>query len=135
MRKHHVTLLVTSALTAVLFLIHVVQDYVRGVDKLGPQSVGGIAILLVWLLGALVLGERRAGQVIMLLAGFFATGIAVLHLNGSRIGEVWKSNGAFAFILVLLALGVTGALSFILAIVALRRGARAHDTASPVERR
>ena len=110
---------VTSVLTAFLFSIHVVQDYIRGLDKLGPQSVGGVAILLVWLLAALVWPERRAGQVIMALVGFLSNGITVLHLNGSRIGEVWKSDGAFWFIWVLLAFGVTGALSFILAMRAL----------------
>ena len=109
----------TSVLTAFLFSIHVVQDYIRGVDKLGPQSVGGVAILLVWLLAALAWPERRAGQVIMALVGFLSTGITVLHLNGSRIGEVWQSEGAFWFIWVLLAFGVTGALSFVLAIRAL----------------
>ena len=110
---------VTSALTAFLFSIHVVQDYIRGLDKLGPQSVGGVAILLVWLLAAVVWPERRAAQVIMALVGFLSTGITVLHLNGSRIGEVWQSEGAFWFIWVLLAFGVTGALSFVLAVRAL----------------
>ena len=70
--------------------------------------------------------ERRSGYVIMLLGGLFAAAIPVLHMRGAGVGgEFAKSSGAFFFVWTLLALGVTGVYSVILAahgLWSLRRG-------------
>ena len=115
--KNSVILAVTSLLSALLFLVHWADDVVRGLDTVNPGNVGGFLILAVWLYGPLVLTERRSGLVLSFLAGVFATGIAILHLNGSSVvaAEFPKSIGAFRFILTLYALGAAGTFSMILA--------------------
>ena len=115
--NNKVMLTVTSLLSALLFLVHWADDIVRGLDTVKPSNVGGFLILAVWLYGPLVLPERRSGLVIAFLSGIFATGIAILHLNGASVSsaEFPKSIGAFRFILTLYALGAAGTFSMILA--------------------
>ena len=116
---------VTSLVCALLFSIHWIQDVVLGIDRIGPQSIGGVAILLVWSCAALLGSDRRWGQVLMLLAGFFSVGITVLHLNGRRIAEIAAGDGGFAFLWVLVTGGWTGSLAFVLGILALWRQRKA----------
>ena len=109
--KHNVLLRVTSLLSIVLFTIHVTDDVVRGTDRF-PNLIG-MLIWVVWLYGTLLLAERRSGQVIMLLGGLLAAAVPVLHMKGTV--AVAKSSGAFLFVGTLLALGVNGMFSVILA--------------------
>src|SRR5687767_11791614 len=104
--KQTTMLMLASALGALLFSIHWMQDVVLGIDSVGPQSVVGVAILLVWLYAALLGSERRWGQVIMLLFGFLSTGVMVLHFNGARISEIARGPGGFAFLWVNAVMGV-----------------------------
>ena len=98
----------------------------RAAHQPSPSGLGLAVILLfwfsplslaVWLVGPLVLPERRSGLVIAFLSGIFAVGVATLHLNGSSVAsaEFPKSIGAFRFILTLYALGATGTFTMILA--------------------
>ncbi|MGI9044250.1 MAG: hypothetical protein ACR2GK_09020 [Gemmatimonadaceae bacterium] len=114
--KRNVALTVTSLLSAILFSIHWADDVVRGLDSVGLKSLIGVLILVVWLSGTLVLGERRSGQIIILLASLLAVGVAVVHLQGAGIGTLATSGGGFRFIWTLFALGVTGAFSFVLVV-------------------
>ena len=111
----------TSALTALLFSIHWIQDCVLGIDKVGTQSIGGVVILFVWMVAVLLLAERRAGQVLMLILGFLAAGVTVLHFNSPRIQERALGDGGFAFLWVMAIMGTSGLLSFVYAILGLRR--------------
>lgn len=80
----------------------------------GPRGLGNltaILIFLVYLIGTLLLTERRLGYVIMFLGGLTAAGMPVLHMWGNGIG---KMRGFF-FIWGLLALGTLGLFSAILA--------------------
>ena len=116
--KDKVTLTITSLLSILLFLFHLAQDIIFGFEAGGLQDlIGGSLILLVWLCGTLVLGERRSGHAIQLLGGIFAAVIPFLHMRGAGVGgEFAKSSGAFLFVWTLLALGVTGPFSVILAV-------------------
>ncbi|MBV9700713.1 MAG: hypothetical protein JO078_11395 [Candidatus Eremiobacteraeota bacterium] len=76
-----------------------------------------VAILAVWLYGTLVLPERRAGQIIMLLGSLLGLTIFVSHLAGSGglAGiEIGKMSGAFFFVWTLLALAIVSLLSLAL---------------------
>ena len=116
--KDKLTLTITSLLSILLFLFHLAQDIILGFEAGGLQDlVGGSLILLVWLCGTLVLGDRRSGLAIQLLGGIFAAAIPFLHMRGAGVGgEFAKSSGAFFFVWTLLALGVTGPFSVILSV-------------------
>jgi hypothetical protein len=115
--KHRVLLQVFAVLSAVLFLMHVMDDMVLGLDRVGPQNIIGLLILVLWLYAGLVLAERRSGLIIILLLGLLSAGVTMLHLNGARVAtrEFAQAPGAFRFFLVLWALGVAGLLSAIFA--------------------
>jgi hypothetical protein len=122
--KHNVMLAVTSLLSILLFSIHVADDIVRGIEPGTAANLPAIPILVVWLYGTLVLAERRSGQVIMLLGSLLAAVVPVLHMRGVGVGGAFaRSSGAFLFICTILALGVTGAFSFILSVRSLRNAA------------
>src|SRR5687768_4980031 len=118
--KRNGILTVTSLLSILLLSIHVTDDIVRGFDKWGFEKLSFVLILVVWLYGTLLLAERRAGHVIMLLGGLLAALMPAIHMRGT--GAFVKSSGAFFFIWTLFAVGTTGVLSVILAARALRRG-------------
>lgn len=113
-RKH--MLLGTSLLSILLLSFHLTQDALRarpGSRDAGTGNLVVVLILLVFLIGTVLLAERRSGQIIMLLGAVFAMGMPVLHFTGradwSRYG-----SGAFLFVWCLIALGATGAFSAIL---------------------
>lgn len=116
--KDKVTLTITSLLSILLFLFHLTDDIIRGIEPGGLSNlVGGGLILVVWLFGTLVLAERRSGYGIMLLGGLFAAVIPYLHMRGAGVGgELARTSGAFFFVWTLLALGVTGPFSVILSL-------------------
>ncbi len=115
------TLTVTSVLGVLLFIVHWTQDVVVGIDTVGIQSYGGVALMVLWLSAATILRDRRAGKVTLLLFSILAAGMPVLHLKGSRILEIARGDGGLLYLLVLLTLAVTATFSAILAIRELRR--------------
>jgi hypothetical protein len=110
--KPNVILTVTSLLSILLLSIHVTDDIVHGFDSWRPSSPLFGVILAVLLYGTLVLAERRAGLVIILIGGLGAAAMPVIHRGA---GAVAKSSGGFLFIWTLFALGATGTISVILA--------------------
>jgi hypothetical protein len=111
--KHTVTLTMTSLLSILLLTLHVTDDIVRGISKAEPSNIA-LVVLVIFLYGTLVLAERRAGHVIMLLLGFFAAAMPVIHMRGARYPEIAKSDGGFFFVWTLWALGGLGGFTFIL---------------------
>ena len=105
-----------SLLSIVLASFHLVDDIVYGSDKAAASSLLMVAILAVWLYGTIMLSERPAGVVIVLLGSLVGLIIFLVHamsaggLEGIRIG---KMSGAFFFVWTLLALAVTSLLSLI----------------------
>jgi hypothetical protein len=111
--KQNAVLIVTALLSILLLTLHVTDDIVRGISKAEPSNIALFA-LVVFLYGTLVLGERRSGHVIMLLVGFFAAAMPVIHMKGAHYGEIAKSAGGFFFVWTLWALGGLGGLTVIL---------------------
>ena len=109
-------LTVAALLSIVLLVLHVVDDIVRGFDSAGLQNMIGIVVVAGLLYGTLVLRERLAGIVMMLVVSIFAAGMPVIHLRSARINEIAQSSGGFFFITTLWVLGVVGIFGIILAI-------------------
>ncbi len=113
----HRTLTIATLLSIVLLPFHIGGDIVRGFDAGGPGLVFVVVpILLVLACGALLLAERRSGQIIMLLGGLAALGMPIIHRNNGFTAAVARSPGGLFFIWTLVALGVTGGLAIILAV-------------------
>lgn len=117
--KRNVLLTVTSLLSILLLSIHISEDIVLGFAGGGLENLFGIAVLVVYLCGAVLLIERRSGRVIVLLGSIIAAGMPVIHMLGAGVG-VKRSAGAFFFVWTLYALGVTGTFGTILSVRALR---------------
>ena len=126
--KNNVTLTVTSLLSILLFASHWADEVSRGMEPGTLSAFGGVLILVVWLSGTLVLGDRRSGYIISLIGGILGLGVLILHMTGKGMvgGRIApNSTGAFFWVWTLIALGATSTLSAILAakgIWSLRRG-------------
>ena len=116
--KPSVMLTATSLLSILLLSLHIAGDIVLGIAGGGLSNLVGIAILVIYLCGTLLLSHRRSGLVIVLIGSLLAAGMPVIHMMGAGVG-VNKSAGDFFFIWTLYALGVTGTFGFILSVRAL----------------
>jgi hypothetical protein len=132
--KDKVTLTMTSVLSVLLFALHWADEVSRGMEAGTLSALGGIAILVVWLSGTLVLGDRRSGYVITLIGGILGLGVLILHMTGPGMiaGRIpANSSGAFFWVWTLIALGVTSTISGILAgrgLWSMRRGQSQRST-------
>jgi len=113
--KEDTLLVVTSLLSILLLTLHVTDDIVRGISKAEPSNTA-LVVLVILLYGTLVLAERRAGYVIMLLVGLFAAAMPVIHMRGAHYSEIARSSGGFFFVWTLWALGGLGGLTFMLSL-------------------
>lgn len=119
--RRNIVLTITSLLSILFLSFHLTQDSLRarpGTWDAGPGNLVVIVILLVYLCGTVLLAGRRSGYVIMLLGGIFAAGMPVLHLTGPGLSPAARG---FFFLWTVIALGVTGMFSVILAARALLR--------------
>jgi hypothetical protein len=122
--KQSAILVVTSLLSLLLLTLHITDDIVRGISKAEPSKIA-LVVFVGFLYGTLVLAERRSGHVIMLLVGFFAAAMPVIHMRGAHYAAIAKSPGGFFFVWTLWALGGLGGVTLILAargLWSLRRG-------------
>jgi hypothetical protein len=114
--KPNVLLTIASLLSILLSTFHLSDDIVRGMEKGGLSNLIAVPILVIWLYGTLALAGRRSGYVIILLGSLLASAMPVIHMTGAGVGgAIAKSSGAFFFVWTLIALGVTGLFSIILA--------------------
>ncbi|HJP84899.1 MAG TPA: hypothetical protein VJ852_02865 [Gemmatimonadaceae bacterium] len=120
------TLIFTSTLSAVLFILHWADEIARGLEPGTINAAGGIAILVVWLSGPLVLGARRSGYVLMLITGILGLGILLLHMTGRGLvgGRIANTSGQFFWVTTAIMLGVSSSLAAILAAIELWRSLR-----------
>src|SRR5688500_16890762 len=95
--KPNALLTITSLLSILLMTVHITDDIVRGISPARPDNIGAVVIFGVWLVGTLMLAERRLGQVVMLLGGIFAAAMPVLHMRGAGYSALAKSSGGFFF--------------------------------------
>jgi hypothetical protein len=123
--KPNVLLVVTSLVAIVLMTLHLTVDAFH--TREGVYYPGTVAILGVWLYGALRLGARRSGHIVLLLGGLFGLVAPYLHLtrtNGLIGGEGVTVPFSPFFVWTLLALGTTSAVAVALAIEGLWRSRR-----------
>lgn len=116
--KPNTLLTIASLLSIMLFIFHLADDIVIGIEPGGVQNlVGGTLISAVWLCGTLLLRGRLSGYIITLLGGLLAAVVPYLHMSGKGLGgEFAKTSGAYFFICTLLFLAVTGVFSVILSV-------------------
>ena len=115
------TLMLTIAsLLSLLFLtFHLAGDIKYGYEPGGLSNlVVTVLVSGVWLYGALLLSDRRSGHIIMLLGGLVAMFVPYVHMKGKGVGIASRlvgTSGHFFFVWTLLAIGVLGLFSVILA--------------------
>ncbi len=117
--KQNLLLTIMSLLSLLLLTFHLTDDIVRGFEPGGLSNlVGGVLISVVWLYGTLVLAGRRAGYIIIFLLSLFSLVVPYIHMSGKGVGiasRLANSSGHFFFVWTLLAIGVVGLFSVILA--------------------
>ena len=111
--KETTILVVTCLLSLLLLTLHITDDIVRGISKAESSNIA-LLVFVIFLYGPLLLAERRSGYIIMLLVGFFAAAMPVIHMRGVRYPEIAASGGGFFFVWTLWALGGLGGLTFVL---------------------
>ena len=118
--KNSSMLTITSLLLILLLTFHLADDIRRGYEPGGLSNlIGGGLITVVLLYGTLVLYERRSGYIIMLLGSLFSLVVPIIHMKGRGVGlgssRLPNTSGHFFFVWTLLAIGVLGPFSAILA--------------------
>jgi hypothetical protein len=122
-------LTLSSLLAVVLATLHLADDIVRGYEPTGLSNMSGVVLFTVWLCAALLLPERRLRYVLLVLGSLLAIVMPVTHMLGKGLARAAVSEGGLFFIWVLIALGVTGIFSLILAVDGLWRLRRGHPAA------
>ena len=118
--KPRVLLTVASLLSLVLIMVHLTGDVLLQAEGHVKYTIP-VVVFVVWLYGTLMLSDRVAGYIIMLLGGLIAAGMIVIH---SRDFVVHQSGG-FYFVFTMFALSATGLFTAILAARALWLAVRA----------
>jgi len=121
-----VALTLSSLLSMVLFSFHWADEISRGMESGRMDSIGGIVILVVWLVGTVALAERRPGYIITLLGGILGVGVLILHMQGAGLvsRSIAGTPGIVFWVWTLITLGVTSALSVVLSVLGLWRKLR-----------
>jgi hypothetical protein len=113
--KQNVTLTIASLLSILFMTLHQTDDIVRGMEPGTLFDLIVLPILAVQLYGTVVLAGKRSGYVIILIASLLELVVPVVHMKGAGVGgAIAQSNGAFFFIWMLFALGLTALFSVIL---------------------
>ena len=113
--KPGTTSAIASILSILLLSFHFTDDVVHGISPGVPTIRFTIPVLVVWLYATLLMHECRLRYVIIIIGSLGAACMPVLHM----MGPIDKSSGFF-FVWTLIALGVTGVFSVIVAVRAMR---------------
>jgi hypothetical protein len=118
--NRNVMLTITSLLLLLLLTFHISDDIVRGWEPGGVSNlVWTVLISVVWLYATLVLTGRRSGYIIILLLSLFSLVVPIIHMKGRGVGlassRLPNTSGHFFFVWTLLAIGMLGPFSAILA--------------------
>jgi hypothetical protein len=120
--NQNLMLRITSLISILFVTLHLTSDTIHarvGTPEAGGSTLIAVPILVVWLYGTLILGERRSGYVIMLLGSIIALGMPLIHVQsaaGVFHGQLARSSPAFLFVWTFHVLGMTGLFSLILSI-------------------
>ena len=101
--KPSVLLTVASLLSLLLVMVHMTGDVLLQAEGHVKYPIP-VIVFVVWLYGTLMLPDRVAGYIIMLLGGLIAAGMIVVHSTGGVV----RQSGGFYFVFTLFALGATG---------------------------
>src|ERR1035441_1874869 len=91
--KHNVMLTIASLLSILLMTLHLTSDTVHarvGTAEAGGSTLIAVPILVVWLYGTLVLGERRSGHIIMLVGTLHALGVTGMFSLILSVRVLWN---------------------------------------------
>lgn len=116
--KQNLMLTVASLLSILFFTIHLADDIARGFEPGTLTTLTALPIFVFWLYGAAVLAGRRSGYIITFLGGLFALVVPYAHMRGKGVGvasSLANSGGHAFFVWTLIAIGVTGLFSAVLA--------------------
>jgi hypothetical protein len=122
--KPSVPLTSASVISILLCSFHLTDDIVHGWEPGTLQTLYALPIFVVWLYGTLLLRHRLSGYVIVLVGSLLSVGIPVIHMTGRGIGtasRVANTAGHHFFVWTLIALGVSGLFTFVLAVQGLWR--------------
>lgn len=114
--KENVLLTIASLLSLLFATFHLADDVARGMSPGGFLNLAAVAIFVLWLYGTVMLGERRSGYIIILLASLLSACIPAIHMRGRGVGFGTVRSGGFFFVWTLLALGVAAVFSVILSV-------------------
>lgn len=120
--KRNLTLVIASLISILLMTFHLTQDTLHaraGTPEAGGSTLVAVPVLVLWLYGTLMLGERWSGQIIMFVGSLLDIGMAILHVRGAEgffHGQFVRYSGAFLFFWTLMALSIIGMLSLILSV-------------------
>ena len=101
--KPNVLLTVASLLSLLLIMCHLTDDVLLQAEGHVKYPIP-VIVFVVWLYGTLMLSDRVAGYIIMLLGGLVAAGMIVVHSRGGVVHQ----NGGFFFVWTMFALSATG---------------------------
>jgi len=118
--KNSAMLTIASLLSLLFLSFHLAGDIVYGYEPGGLSNlVVMVVVSCIWLCGALLLSERRSGHIIMLLGALLAMFVPYVHMRGKGVGLASRlagTSGHFFFVWTLLAIGMLGFFSVILAL-------------------
>ncbi len=116
------SVLTTMSLVSLLFLtFHLTGDIVYGWEEGKLANLIGVVLIgNVWLYGVLMFRGRLAGYIVTLLGGLMSLLVPYVHMSGAKgvgiASRLSGHQGHFFFVWTLLALGVIGLFSVILAV-------------------
>ena len=120
--KQTAMLTTASLLTIVFMTLHLSGGILFKMSPAGFINLLAVFILVGQLYGTLVLGERRAGYIIIFFGSVLGLVVPIVHMKGTRGligGNIGNSGQAFLFVWTMLALGITSTFSIILSARAL----------------
>jgi len=93
--KQSVMLTITSLLSILFMTFHLTDDILFGMASPRFANLFAVLVFIIWLYGTLVLAERRAGYIIILLGSLLGLVVPVIHMKGASGvvgGEICKST-------------------------------------------
>ncbi len=115
--KQTAMLTTASLLTIAFMTLHLTGDILFRMSPAGFINLLAVFILVGQLYGTLVLGERRAGYIVIFFGSVLGLVVPILHMKGTRGligGDIGNSGQAFLFVWTMLGLGITSTFSIIL---------------------
>ena len=103
--KQSVMLTITSLLSILFMTFHLTDDILFEMASPRFANLFAVLVFVIWLYGTLVLAERLAGYIIILLGSLLGLLVPVIHMKGARGvlgGEIGNSTQAFFFVWTLL---------------------------------